>query len=298
MITLCSIAALKAYTGPDEIVRVMGYHCLNDGGGGTFVWRRRTSLPTGAITDEGIFFSSSGKTSNNSLNQGLWERLDQDQVSAKWYGARGDGIADDNSAIQSALNCGALRIYLPYTPDGYCISGLTLPAGVSLIGTDSRRLRTGLARYPVLKIIPGQGNYGIRSLPDATGGSLEQLVIAGTTGLAFGLAATAADFRTVDVSIYGFRDAPGLLIDRGRRSVHTRLHIYDCCCGLQFTGRPEMGSDTVFNSLRHMLRAPPSSPPSSHEIKKGLWRSSASATGLKRTSRRRYKDDKVLFDQI
>lgn len=70
-----------------------------------------------------------------SITRTLQERLN-DRISVKDFGAKGDGTADDTTAIQAALNTG-YPVYLP--PGNYVIStGLVIPAGGSLVGAGSR----------------------------------------------------------------------------------------------------------------------------------------------------------------
>jgi len=294
MTTLCSIAALRNYTGPDEIVRVLGYHSLHDGGGGTFVWRLKCRLPAGAAADNGILFASANITGTIARDNGLWERLDQEGLSVKWFGARGDGRTDDTLSLQAALDSGAPRIYLPYTSGGYRTTGIVLPGGTSLIGLPGHGKHTG--RKPIFKIAPGRNHYAIKTSEYCVFGSLENVAIEGIPGIAFGLSVSAGNFRTVDVSVYGFTDAPGLVIDRSGRSVHSRLQIYGCTRGLQFMGESSPGSAVIFNSLQHTIRAYGTSP-SLSAVRKGLWQPSPSYPDNRKTYPRRaarYMADKTI----
>jgi hypothetical protein len=62
-------------------------------------------------------------------------------VNVRNHGAVGDGIADDTTAIQAALNAaaagtafGSVVAWLPYTSTGYLASAVNVPAGVTLRG--------------------------------------------------------------------------------------------------------------------------------------------------------------------
>lgn len=247
MITLRAIADLCAYTGPDEVVRVLGYHSINDGGGGTFVWRLNNRLPEGVYADKGIYFETQQTTGIISTGNGLWERLDRDQVSVKWYGARGNGTDDDTQAIQAALNSGSLRVYVPYTGKGYSTTGVEIPDSVSLIGCSS--ISADKHRRATLQVVPGPEHFGVRSRENAGGGSLEDIAISGAPGCAFGLYVSTENFRTSNVMVHGFTDAAGVIMGHNRRSVHTNLHISGCGIGLFLDGAIGSLHAVVFTGL-------------------------------------------------
>jgi len=68
-------------------VILSGHAIINDGGGGTFVWN-----PTDSRTDDGGSIIGSATT-------GRWNRLIDDLVNVKWYGALGDGQRVDDAQI-------------------------------------------------------------------------------------------------------------------------------------------------------------------------------------------------------
>jgi len=57
----------------------------------------------------------------------------RESVSVKDFGAVGDGVTDDTAAIQASLNSGAGTVLL--NSGTYKISSLTIPAGVTLVGS-------------------------------------------------------------------------------------------------------------------------------------------------------------------
>jgi hypothetical protein len=88
---------------------------------------------------------ASGKTItiNGNVEAGLWQIFDGDgtveviplvvEIYPEWFGAAGDGITDDTTAIQKALDSGAKTISL--SAKTYFVSDqLTVPKDVSLIG--------------------------------------------------------------------------------------------------------------------------------------------------------------------
>ncbi len=76
------------------IAIVMGYHTPGDGGGGVFRWHTAAPLP---VANNGIVFGTSAA--------GRWVRVhEQSYVNVKWFGAKGDDAANDQPAIQAAID--------------------------------------------------------------------------------------------------------------------------------------------------------------------------------------------------
>lgn len=101
---VASISALKAITGQtsDEAVNVLGYYAEGDGGGGVFYWNAGSSASDNGGT---IIASNAGGT-------GRWVRsITTGGVNLRWFGAKGDGVADDAAAVQAVINFGAKLIY-------------------------------------------------------------------------------------------------------------------------------------------------------------------------------------------
>lgn len=76
---------------------VAGYFAPGDGGGGTFVWVPDTT-PLG--DDGGIIFRTPPGSSGEF--QGYFKRLYSGPINVRWFGAKGDGIADDTAAVHAA----------------------------------------------------------------------------------------------------------------------------------------------------------------------------------------------------
>ncbi len=95
---------------PDELVQVLGYHEPGDGGGGAFYWDSTAADPI----DGGTLFAAPA---------GRWKRLFDGPIQVQWFGARGDGITDDTSAIQAAHRYyTAGKGSVLYAPGTYLIS--------------------------------------------------------------------------------------------------------------------------------------------------------------------------------
>lgn len=74
-------------------VTVLGYFSAGDGGGGDF----RRVLASSGSTSLGTFFKSTYNTTY------AWQRLISGPISARWFGAKGDGVTDDTQAIRAAV---------------------------------------------------------------------------------------------------------------------------------------------------------------------------------------------------
>lgn len=121
---VATIAALKALAIPTSAiaVNVQGYTARGDGGGGLFWWDSASS----ATGNGGTII-----TPDSSPASGRWIRLYSGVISAKWFGAKGDNVANDTSALQAALNAGAW-VYLP--KGTYRCTGLSTGACKCLMG--------------------------------------------------------------------------------------------------------------------------------------------------------------------
>lgn len=129
---------------------VGGYAEVNDGGGGMFVYS-----PTAVDAD------NDGTIVTPANNIGRWFRMFSGPVNVRWFGATGDGVTDDTTSIQAALDSaatgnGATTIMgaTVFIPAGiYVISSLTIARGVALIGagmTQTILNRTDTTGYGIL----------------------------------------------------------------------------------------------------------------------------------------------------
>jgi hypothetical protein len=83
----------------DQVVVATGFTAHGDGGGGAFFWDATST----ATDDGGLVIRPASNPAT-----GRWRRLLYDsQLNVKWFGAVGNGIADDGAAIQAALNAAA-----------------------------------------------------------------------------------------------------------------------------------------------------------------------------------------------
>jgi hypothetical protein len=92
-----NIAALRALAPvQDEQVSVAGYYTAADDGGGIFIG----TTSGGPYTDNGGTIIVPGGGSGPAA----WLRINDGDINVRWFGAAGDGVADDTASIQKAIN--------------------------------------------------------------------------------------------------------------------------------------------------------------------------------------------------
>ncbi len=161
--------------------------------GGTFVWSSTGTANGGTVFD--------GAT-------GFWNRQYTGGVNVKWFGAVGDGLTDDTSAINTALAIGGIQLYFPkgtynvtstiwLKKHGQSIIGETLASnsfGYNSVNATIIKYVGTATPNPVVKIASDTLNgYSI------SGGRLENILIN---------ANSLADvcLYTPDVETYNFRN--------------------------------------------------------------------------------------------
>lgn len=87
------------------------------------------------------------------------------------YGAVGDGVTNDTTAIQNCLNAsaasGGKECYLPGTANGYLVTGLTLSDNMRLVGDGGWAGRTvikSISNAPIFSVTTTAFNAGIRGV--------------------------------------------------------------------------------------------------------------------------------------
>lgn len=143
-----TIADMTALTIEDQnaSILVKGYYAAGDGGGGTFYWEYSSR----AIENGGTAFK------NDAGTKGRFVRIyDLENINLKWFGAKGDGQADDTQAFVEALKIlpnlgGTITI-----PNGIYNISSTITVGDGNFGTQSSS-RKGIH-------ILGDGNVTLRA---------------------------------------------------------------------------------------------------------------------------------------
>ena len=121
---ISNYATLRVYAGSQTSYYVRGVANIFDGGAGVF--RVDSSDTTSADNGGTILVDAISRR---------WKRETNDDVSVKWFGAKGNGVTDDTGAFQSAVssltNGGTVKVL----PGKYYIaSSFTIPAQVALVG--------------------------------------------------------------------------------------------------------------------------------------------------------------------
>jgi len=161
---LNSIVQLRSLTIPTnfQTVSLLGYNTPGDGGGGEFYYDS-SSMAGGVTGDNGGTIIK--PNSIIPANPGRWIRIYSGKVNARWFGAIGDGITNDATSIQNALNTtenlfipdGVYKISSPLVikTNGQCITGESLNV---ILKPSTSAVRATIAVYT------GVTNYVIDTL--------------------------------------------------------------------------------------------------------------------------------------
>jgi hypothetical protein len=124
-IVVDNVAALKALTvsgiTDGQLYITRGYYSDNDGGQGTYIY----DTASAATDDGGTVISPTAGSGRFLLQYGS-------ELSVKQFGAKGDNVADDTTAIQNCMNAGRDVIFPPAT---YKVTAtITIPIYKRIIG--------------------------------------------------------------------------------------------------------------------------------------------------------------------
>ena len=120
--------------------KTLGYYSKNDGGGATYIIRERLETD---VEDLGVI---------HFINDNLVaEMIINDSVNVKQFGAKGDGVTDDTTQMQNAIDkCNILN----FDDSTYLTTGLNLKSNSIIIFNDTslKMKPNNLSAYGVLKI--------------------------------------------------------------------------------------------------------------------------------------------------
>lgn len=171
VITLADSAELKAYTG---IAR--GVVLRQFGREGVFT-RSNTTLPHDGFI---IFSDGSGRK---------WKRSFNGPLNVKWFGAKGDGVTDDQWSIQAAIDYSIYTdttIKQVYIPSGEYVIGKTIHLGygkayhsVSLMGDGTPSFRGGVNEFNGTTLKPNFSNAPALNIQGARYTRVENISLIG-----------------------------------------------------------------------------------------------------------------------
>lgn len=120
--TIAVLKTIDISTIPDRMqALVAGYATVGDGGGGVFYYDAAAS-----DTD------NAGTVIAPTVGSGRWRRVYSGAVNVKWFGAKGNGVANDQTAFQNVV-ASADDIYVP--SGTYVIDYLTIDRNIRLVGS-------------------------------------------------------------------------------------------------------------------------------------------------------------------
>jgi hypothetical protein len=132
--TLTDLKALAVRPSSPQQVVMHGRSTAGDGAGGTFIWRSGDqSANVTADPGEGVWVAPDSATTGAS---GAWQRLYDGPVNVRWWGAVGDEVTDDTTAIQNAIDYAwDASLHDVYFPGGtYLVTGLRVYSGTTYRG--------------------------------------------------------------------------------------------------------------------------------------------------------------------
>jgi len=219
-----SIAALRLRSGTTiaNAAKTLGYYAAGDGGANSFYWDSAS-----VATDNGGTVIKPTAVAG----AGRWIAIDTINVNIRQFGAKGDGVADDTTAISSAID----EFNTVYFPNGtYLFSGITINKhNVTLYGT-------GESRSVLLMTNAAAAAVTIGSTAFTSGINIHNLKIEGNAsnlgGISLGTTTfAAARIRIQDVFIAGFQNAAngyGIRLNSNQNTDIENLWIEECHFGI------------------------------------------------------------------
>lgn len=164
-VTSASVIDLEGQTGrfDGRSAQAYGYATQDDGGGGPFVWVDGdvTAANGGTILGAGT---------------GRWRRIYSGCLNPKWFGAVGNGVADDTVAVQAALTlAGGDGGEVHFTAGNYLLDTVTMSSGVTVSADRGAFLLQRTSDTPVLQAVSATRinvkNVSVVATGGGTGGS-------------------------------------------------------------------------------------------------------------------------------
>lgn len=120
-----------------KVVNVLNYHIGLEGGGGVFYWdatKAKSEHNGGTVIDPTKVFPADWNNQTQlttwfdagNSGTGCWVRQYDGAVNVKWFGAKGDGVSDDQKPLQRTLDV-SQQVFLPPTAVSYYLSDSVSP---------------------------------------------------------------------------------------------------------------------------------------------------------------------------
>jgi hypothetical protein len=139
------------------VVVAKGCVTAGDGGGGVFYWD--AAIATGDDGGTVIVPSSSNGT-------GRWVRVWDGPLDVKWFGAVGNGVANDSAAIQAAYDAAAARLGATvYFPAGTYIVSTPIVIGITPPSPETQVSINTIGDGPVRTVIAWSGSGSVAAGP-------------------------------------------------------------------------------------------------------------------------------------
>ena len=235
--TVPNYAGLRAYAGQAKSIYVTGVVGVAKPEGISGYFALDASDATSADNGGTIIVDALGRR---------WKRLFSSAISLSWFGANGDGVADDRPAIVAAIAHAASSGKSLHVPSGtyLCQSGdVTINARIHLFGDGSQNT--------IFKFPSGAGNaFAMGQGADVIGVTLEGFQISGSLGGKVGLKLGDGNINN-PVRDSSFRDIRIFNMSTGLSTTYAFSNSYDnircqsCTCPAVFGSQT---NDSIFNA--------------------------------------------------
>ncbi|MBP8110990.1 MAG: right-handed parallel beta-helix repeat-containing protein [Agitococcus sp.] len=237
-----SIAALRLRSGTTiaNAAKTLGYYSAGDGGGNSFYWDSTST----ATDNAGTVIKPTAVS-----GAGRWLAVDTSYINVKQFGAVGDGVADDTTPIQAAVDSiGAAGGGTLSFPSGVykTTSKVILPSNITIVGSGKILTTSTIAIEAIAKVnvrivgmeIEGPGASVVPVVPEDGGINLgnvtstngcTDVLISGCVvhGFYTGISCRyGSGARVVDNEIYNF-NLYGLMLSRNDGFFCSRNEIHD-----------------------------------------------------------------------